>query len=95
MSLQLVVFINISLIYIFLIFFFILNKITIIQFKYSLTCNGANSDNCLSCDSNDHRTLDGTECKCNDGYYNNSAALCASCHPFWLIIKMFINILIV
>ena len=38
-----------------------------------LTCNGNTNVSCLSCDTNDNRTLNETSCMCNDGYFDNGS----------------------
>eukprot|EP00828_Plagiopyla_frontata_P044041 TRINITY_DN7064_c0_g1_i1.p2 TRINITY_DN7064_c0_g1~~TRINITY_DN7064_c0_g1_i1.p2 ORF type:complete len:248 (+),score=42.83 TRINITY_DN7064_c0_g1_i1:768-1511(+) len=45
-----------------------------------LTCNGPGVNQCLSCNSSDHRTYDSTTCPCDDGYIDNSVLICVSCH---------------
>ena len=41
-------------------------------FLFSLTCSGPNDNECDSCNTGDHRTLNTTtnECLCNERYFN-------------------------
>ena len=56
---------------------------------FSLTCDGSNENNCLSCNITDTFRSDlsppNTEkkCPCNDGYYHNNAEICSECNHAW------------
>lgn len=43
-----------------------------------LTCFNFAAE-CHSCDSANHRTIDGNTCPCDDGYFHDSIAMCSKC----------------
>ena len=56
------------------------------KFYFSLTCDGPNEDNCLTCNTTNTFRSDlshpNTEkkCPCNDGYYHSDAEICSECN---------------
>ena len=55
---------------------------------YSLTCNGANDKDCVTCNASAHRYEDfgphDKKCLCSDGYYDDdSNEECAACDSTW------------
>ena len=46
------------------------NFLNFVIFIESLTCNGINEDDCALCETLWFRTLNGTKCSCNEGYFN-------------------------
>ena len=60
-------------------------KIILIIFFFSLTCNEAAENNCLSCNTSNHRTIKNSDhtCPCDANYYDSNVALCDNCHYTW------------
>ena len=55
---------------------------------YSLTCNGVNDKDCVTCNASAHRYEDfgphDKKCLCLNGYYDDgSNEECAACHSTW------------
>ncbi|CAD8134634.1 unnamed protein product [Paramecium pentaurelia] len=46
------------------------------------TCKGIEQNECLSCDSIQHRELKNSLCQCQPNYYEMEVQECASCSPF-------------
>ncbi len=44
-----------------------------------LSCSYGGNDNCTSCPNATFRTLNNNTCYCDDGYYDNSVAICSQC----------------
>ena len=53
---------------------------------FSLTCDGPNYDDCLTCNTsttnrNDNSSLN--KCLCKDGFYDANMIICTNCHYSW------------
>ena len=62
-----------------------------------LTCDAGTGSDCQSCDSAYNRTISGTQCTCDVGYYNiNNVKACGICNYTWLsfIISIFFPLVI-
>ncbi|KAL4481587.1 hypothetical protein ABPG74_007676 [Tetrahymena malaccensis] len=43
------------------------------------SCNGPSNNNCITCKAGTNRSLVGTQCLCNEGYYEDTSKTCSQC----------------
>ncbi|KAL4481586.1 hypothetical protein ABPG74_007675 [Tetrahymena malaccensis] len=43
------------------------------------SCNGPSNNNCITCKAGTNRSLVGTQCLCNEGYYEDTSKTCQQC----------------
>ncbi|KAL4486099.1 hypothetical protein ABPG72_012152, partial [Tetrahymena utriculariae] len=43
------------------------------------SCNGPSNNNCTQCNPNQNRRLEGDQCACNQGYYEDNSKTCQQC----------------